>query len=122
QHEVPRTSPLLTIPVSVIPKHTVFHPSETVTTTLAPTISSLLSSLYPALQQITPILTLTNTKATTLTIAVPESKILSAMHQKITDLENDVKEIKNVDDSLEILSTINFEVLNAVKEYLGTSH
>ncbi|GKE06662.1 hypothetical protein Tco_1398680, partial [Tanacetum coccineum] len=49
QHEVPRTSSLLTIPVFVIPEKDVFNQSETVTTTPAPTISSLISSLYPAL-------------------------------------------------------------------------
>ncbi|GKB41158.1 hypothetical protein Tco_0886100 [Tanacetum coccineum] len=91
QHEVPRTSPLLTIPVSVIPEHTVFHPSEIIT------------------------------KAITSAIAVPESETLSAIHQRITDLEKDVKELKNVDNSLELLSTIKSKVPNAIKEYLGTS-
>ncbi|GKE02578.1 hypothetical protein Tco_1390561 [Tanacetum coccineum] len=46
QHEVLHTSPLLTIPVSMIPEHTIFNPSETVTTALATIISSLLSSLF----------------------------------------------------------------------------
>ncbi|GJS69835.1 hypothetical protein Tco_0702676 [Tanacetum coccineum] len=63
QHEVPRTSPLLTIPISVIPEHTVFNPSDT----------------------------------------------------------KEVKELKNVDHSLTLLSKIKSEVPNAVKEYLGTS-
>ncbi|GJU80568.1 hypothetical protein Tco_1282933 [Tanacetum coccineum] len=49
QHEVPRTSPLLTIPISVIPEHTVLNPSEIVTTAPAITITSLLSSLFPNL-------------------------------------------------------------------------
>ncbi|GKF84156.1 hypothetical protein Tco_0249054, partial [Tanacetum coccineum] len=61
QHGVPRTSPLLTILVSVILEHTVFNPSETVTTAPATTITSILSSLFPTLQQSTPILTPTNT-------------------------------------------------------------
>ncbi|GJS10293.1 hypothetical protein Tco_0367089 [Tanacetum coccineum] len=39
QHKVPRTSPLLTILVSVIPKHTVFNPSET---NLKPSMLSIL--------------------------------------------------------------------------------
>ncbi|GJV87193.1 hypothetical protein Tco_1531131 [Tanacetum coccineum] len=121
QHEVLRTSPLITILVSVIPEHTVFHPYETVTTAPAPTISSLLSSLYLALQQITPILTPTNTEDTTSTIAVPESQTHSAIHQRIIDLEKDVKELKNVDHSSKLLSTIKSEVPNVVKEYIGTS-
>nr|GEW70668.1 retrovirus-related Pol polyprotein from transposon TNT 1-94 [Tanacetum cinerariifolium] len=49
QHEAPRTSPLLTIPVSVIPEHTVINPFETITTALTTTISSLLTSLFPHL-------------------------------------------------------------------------
>ncbi|GKD87790.1 hypothetical protein Tco_1358944 [Tanacetum coccineum] len=39
----------------------------------------------------------------------------------ITNLEKDVKELKTVDHSASLLSTIKSEVLNAVKEYLGTS-
>ncbi|GKB07155.1 hypothetical protein Tco_0835388 [Tanacetum coccineum] len=121
QHEVPRTSPLLTIHVFVIPEHTIFNPSETVTTTPATTITSLLSSLFPFLQQSTPIPTPTNTEATTSTIAVPESETPSAPRQRITDLEKDVKELKNIDNSTTVISTIKFEVSNAVKEYFGSS-
>ncbi|GJW13601.1 hypothetical protein Tco_0017734 [Tanacetum coccineum] len=80
QHEAPRTSPLLTILVSVIPEQSVFNPSNTVTTAPAPTISLLLSSLYPSLQQITPIPTPTTTEATTSTITVPESETLSTIY------------------------------------------
>ncbi|GJS90664.1 hypothetical protein Tco_0773300 [Tanacetum coccineum] len=39
----------------------------------------------------------------------------------ITNLEKDVKELKTVDHSAALLSTIKSEVPNAVKEYLGTS-
>ncbi|GJR33413.1 hypothetical protein Tco_1109645 [Tanacetum coccineum] len=39
----------------------------------------------------------------------------------ITNLEKDVKELKTVDHSTSLLSTIKSEVLNAIKEYLGTS-
>ncbi|GJZ71414.1 hypothetical protein Tco_0635265 [Tanacetum coccineum] len=81
QHEVPHTSPLLTIPVSVIPEHIVVNKPEIVTTALSTTISSLL----------------------------------------ISNLENDVKELKIIDHSAALLSTIKSEVPNAVKEYLGTS-
>ncbi|GJY58386.1 retrovirus-related pol polyprotein from transposon TNT 1-94, partial [Tanacetum coccineum] len=49
QHEVLRTSQLLSIPVSVIPEHNVINPPETVTTASTTTISSLLSSLFPYL-------------------------------------------------------------------------
>ncbi|GJS00999.1 hypothetical protein Tco_0317507 [Tanacetum coccineum] len=42
QHEVPCTSPLLTIPVSIILEHTVVNPPEILITALSTTISSLL--------------------------------------------------------------------------------
>ncbi|GKD17594.1 hypothetical protein Tco_1206752 [Tanacetum coccineum] len=77
QHEVPRTSPLLTIPVSVITEHNVINPPKTVITASATTISSLLTSLFPHLRQSTPILTPTTTEATTSTTAVSESKTLA---------------------------------------------
>ncbi|GKD29500.1 hypothetical protein Tco_1240278 [Tanacetum coccineum] len=87
QHEVLRTSQLLSIPVSVIPEHNVINPPETVTTASTTTISSLLSSLFPYLHQTTPILTPTTTEATTSTTIVLDFEILSALHQRITDLE-----------------------------------
>ncbi|GJZ41350.1 hypothetical protein Tco_0588236 [Tanacetum coccineum] len=121
QHEVPRTSSLLTIPVFVIHEQDVINQSETVTTSPAPTISSLISSLYPALQQIVPILKPTTTEATTSTIVVPDTETLTAFHQRIDDLEKDVKELKDVDNSTKVISTIQSEVPKAVKEYLGSS-
>nr|GEX04868.1 hypothetical protein [Tanacetum cinerariifolium] len=119
QHEVTRTSLLLTIHVSVIPKHDVLNQSEIVTTTPAPTISLLLSSIYHVLQQSTPIPTPTTTKATTLTTVFPDSKTLTALQLRVTGLEKDVKELKDVDNSRKFISTIKSEVPNAVKEYLG---
>ncbi|GKE50976.1 hypothetical protein Tco_1486132, partial [Tanacetum coccineum] len=59
--------------------------------------------------------------ATTSTIVVPESKTLSAIDQRITDLEKDVKELKSVDNSTTVISTIKSEVTNALKEYLESS-
>ncbi|GKA36714.1 hypothetical protein Tco_0723279 [Tanacetum coccineum] len=121
QHEVPHTSSLLTIPVYVIPEQNVIYKSEIVITTPSPTISSLISSLYPTLQQITPIPTPTTTEATTSTIIVPDSEALAALQLRVTDLEKDVKELKDVDNSTKVISTIKSEVPNAVKEYLGLS-
>ncbi|GJU25943.1 hypothetical protein Tco_1164564 [Tanacetum coccineum] len=85
------------------------------------TISSLLSSLFPHLQQLTPIPTPTTTEATTSTTVVSESKTLAAFHQRINNLEKDVKEPMTVDQYATLLLTIKFEVPNAIKEYLGTS-
>nr|GEU36531.1 putative reverse transcriptase domain-containing protein [Tanacetum cinerariifolium] len=121
QHEVPCTSPLFTILVSVIPKHTVVNPPKIVKTASLATISFLLSSLLPHLQQLTPIPTLTTTKATTPTTVVPFSETLTAFHQRIKNLEKDVKEHKHVDHSSALLSTIKSKVPKAVKEYIGTS-
>ncbi|GJV03176.1 hypothetical protein Tco_1336745 [Tanacetum coccineum] len=89
QHEVPRTSPLLTIPVSVISEHTIVNPPEIVTTTSSTTISYLLSLLFPHLQQLTPIPTPTIIEATTSTTAIFESETFAAFHQRITNLEKD---------------------------------
>nr|GEV10245.1 hypothetical protein [Tanacetum cinerariifolium] len=121
KHEVPRTSPLLTIPVSVIPKHTLVNPPKIVKTASSATITSLLSSFLPRLQNLTPIPTSITTKATTLTIVIPVSKTLTAFHQRITNLEKDVKELKTVNHLLALLSTNKSKVLKAIKEYLGTS-
>ncbi|GJY61962.1 hypothetical protein Tco_0462619 [Tanacetum coccineum] len=119
QHKALRTSPLLTILVLVIPDHTVINPSETVTTASATTISSLLTSLFPHFQQSTPIPTPTTTEATTSTTAIPDSETFIALHQRIDDLDKDLKELKDVDNSTKVISTIKFEVPNPVKEYLG---
>ncbi|GJV57322.1 retrovirus-related pol polyprotein from transposon TNT 1-94 [Tanacetum coccineum] len=121
QPEVPCTSPLLTIPVSIIPEHIVANPPEIVTTTSSTIISSLLTSLFPYLQQLTPIPTPTTTEATTSTTAISESKTLVALQLRVTNLEKDVKELKDVDNSTKIILTIQYEVPKAVKEYLGSS-
>ncbi|GJR94291.1 hypothetical protein Tco_0266465 [Tanacetum coccineum] len=121
QHEVPRTSPLLTIPVFVITEHNVINPPETVTTALAITISSLLTLLFPHLRQSTPILTPTTTEATTSTTAVSESKTLAYLRLRVTDLEKDVKELKDVDNSTKVISKIQFEVPKSVIEYPRSS-
>ncbi|GKD88429.1 hypothetical protein Tco_1363936 [Tanacetum coccineum] len=54
-------------------------------------------------------------------VPLPESETLSTLHQRITDLEKDVKELKNVDNSTTVISTIKSKVPNAVKEYLESS-
>nr|GEW73052.1 retrotransposon protein, putative, Ty1-copia subclass [Tanacetum cinerariifolium] len=92
-----------------------------VTTAPATTITSLLSSLFHTLQQSIPIPTPTNTKATTSTFTVLEFRTFSGLHQRITNLEKDVKELKSVDTFTTVISTIKSEVPNAVKEYLGSS-
>ncbi|GKB94322.1 hypothetical protein Tco_0980459 [Tanacetum coccineum] len=63
-------------------------------------------------QQLTPIPT-PRTEATTSTTAVPNSETLFALHQRVTDLEKDVQELKNVDNSTKVISTIKSEVPKA---------
>ncbi|GKC80818.1 hypothetical protein Tco_1131592 [Tanacetum coccineum] len=93
-----QTSPLLTILVTVIPEQAAINPSNTVTIAPSSTIiSSLLSSLYLALKQMTPLPTSTTTEATTSTI------------------------LKNVDHSSALSSAIRSELPTVVKGYLGTS-
>ncbi|GJV65786.1 hypothetical protein Tco_1476614 [Tanacetum coccineum] len=60
-------------------------------------------------------------KGTTLTATVPDSETPFAIHLRVSDLEKEIKELKNVDHSLALRATIKYEVLAAVKEYLGTS-
>ncbi|GJR75792.1 hypothetical protein Tco_0088157 [Tanacetum coccineum] len=52
---------------------------------------------------------------------VPESKTLFTIHLRVSNLENEVKELRNVDHSTSFLATIKSEVLTVVKEYIGTS-
>ncbi|GKE86819.1 hypothetical protein Tco_1560561, partial [Tanacetum coccineum] len=96
QHEVSHTSPLLTILVFIIPGHTVDNPPEIVTTTSSTIISSLLSSLFPHLQQLKPIPTPMTTEATTSTPAVSNSETLTTLQLRVTDSKKDVKELKEV--------------------------
>nr|GEV78012.1 hypothetical protein [Tanacetum cinerariifolium] len=118
--KVLRTSQLITILVSIMPKHTVFNPSKTITTAPTTTITSLLSSLFPNIHQLTPIPTSTNTDATTSIPTILESETPNAIHLRLSDLEKKVKELKNVDHSLALLLKIKSKVSNTVKESLRT--
>nr|GEX64579.1 hypothetical protein [Tanacetum cinerariifolium] len=92
QHEVLHTSSLLIILVSVIPKQDVINQSETIIT-----------------------------KATTSTTVVLDFKTITALHQRIANFEKDVKELKDVDNSTKVISTIQSKVLKDIKEYLRSS-
>nr|GEV71205.1 hypothetical protein [Tanacetum cinerariifolium] len=89
--------------------------------TEATTNSSLLTLLFPHLQQSTSIPTPTTTEPTTPTTPVFESETIAALQLRIIDLEKDVKELKDVDNSIKVISTIQSEVPKAIKEYLESS-
>ncbi|GJS65801.1 hypothetical protein Tco_0680365 [Tanacetum coccineum] len=55
------------------------------------------------------------------TITAPDSETLFDIHQRLSDLENEVKTLKNVDHSSALLVAIKSKVFTAVKEYLRTS-
>ncbi|GJS29255.1 hypothetical protein Tco_0489875 [Tanacetum coccineum] len=114
QHEDPssQTSPLLIVPVSVITEF-LAAPAITIPPPIPPFI--------PLPQQSTPIPTPTTTEATISTTSAPDSSTLTAIHQRLSDLENEVKTLRNVDHNSAIHAAIKSEVPTIVKEYLGTS-
>ncbi|GJR56416.1 hypothetical protein Tco_1406937 [Tanacetum coccineum] len=114
QHEDPniQTSPLLTVPVTVIPK-TSTAPETTIPLPIPPFI--------PLQQQSTPIPTPTTTKATISTTTATDSTTLTAIHQRLSNVENEVKTLINVDHSSTIRAVVKSEVPTVVKDYLGTS-
>ncbi|GJW23747.1 hypothetical protein Tco_0034369 [Tanacetum coccineum] len=114
QHEDPsiQTSPLITVLVSVIPES-----STAPATTIPPPIPPFI----PFPQQSTPIPTPTTTEATISTTVVPDSITLTAIHQRVSNLEKEVKIIKVINHDSVILAAIKYEVPTVVKEYIGTS-
>ncbi|GJZ03007.1 hypothetical protein Tco_0520968 [Tanacetum coccineum] len=113
QQEIPKiqSSSLLTVPVSVIHEPTVLSSiPEIVIASPATTIPPPIPPFIPHAQQSTPIPTPTTTKATTSTPAIPESETLSAIHLRVSDLEKEVKELKNVDHSIALLYNYHYEV------------
>ncbi|GJT16417.1 hypothetical protein Tco_0875123 [Tanacetum coccineum] len=59
--------------------------------------------------------------ATISTTSALDSSTLTAIHQRLPDLENEVKILRSVDHNLTIHATIKYEVPTVVKEYLETS-
>ncbi|GJT37807.1 hypothetical protein Tco_0937672 [Tanacetum coccineum] len=113
QHEDPstQTSPLLTVPVTVIPET-----SSALTTTIPLPIPPFI----PLPQQSILILTLITIEATISTTSAPDSLTLTVIHQRLSDLENEVKTLRNVDHSSAIHAAIKSEVPTIVKECLRT--
>nr|GEU49871.1 hypothetical protein [Tanacetum cinerariifolium] len=119
---------MLIVPILVIPEPTVLSPIPEITNVTpittappkAPTITAITTTLTPTPIKTPlpspPIFTVAPTTA-----LVMKLEAFSAIHQKVFELEQDVQELKQVDNSLEILASIRSQVLSAVNEYLGSS-
>ncbi|GJR37048.1 hypothetical protein Tco_1212732 [Tanacetum coccineum] len=127
QYEVPhiQSSPVHTVPVSVIYEPSVLTPipetpSVAHATTLLPPPS--ISTIPPVLLQTTtpihtpPIIT----DAPTITIVVPESNALTVVQLRVAKLEKDVSELKKIDHSAEALASLKSQVPTVVEYYLGS--
>ncbi|GJW35596.1 hypothetical protein Tco_0058516, partial [Tanacetum coccineum] len=125
QQEVPhiQSPSILIVPVLVIPKPIVLLPIPeiplvTPATTLLPPPS--VTNLSPVLQQQTTLIpTPLITTAALATTTVPDP--LPRIIQRVSELEKDVQELKQVDHSPAILATMRFQVPTAIDEYLGSS-
>ncbi|GKB77057.1 hypothetical protein Tco_0943952 [Tanacetum coccineum] len=91
-------APLLDVLASVIPR--------TPTTPTPPSI---------------PTTTITTTEAPASTFVNPKFKTLSALHLRVSDLEKEVKELKQADHSTTLRASIRSEVPSAINKYLGLS-
>nr|GEW95016.1 hypothetical protein [Tanacetum cinerariifolium] len=58
--------------------------------------------------------------APTITTAIPESNALTAIWLRVTKLENDMSELKNIDHFAEALATLKSQVLTVFEHYLGS--
>nr|GEW03331.1 putative reverse transcriptase domain-containing protein [Tanacetum cinerariifolium] len=107
-----QTSPLLTVHVTVI-----LETSSTPVTTIPPPIPPFIT--FPQLS--TPIPIPTTTEVTTSTTTATDSTTLTAIHQILPDVKNEIKTLKNVNHSLAIHVAVKSEVPIVVKEYLRSS-
>ncbi|GJS70453.1 hypothetical protein Tco_0703294 [Tanacetum coccineum] len=63
----------------------------------------------------------TATEATILNTTATDSTTLTAIYQRLSAMETEVKTLRNVDHSSTIRAVVKSEVPTVVKEYLGTS-
>ncbi|GJU24552.1 hypothetical protein Tco_1163173 [Tanacetum coccineum] len=110
----------------VIPKPTVLTPILEVVieapVTTIPSLILVLPSISLIIQQSTPVPTPTiTTEAPSFPTVFPESKALSALQLRVSELEKEVKEPKQVDHSTTLLASFRYEVPSAVNDYLGSN-
>nr|GEY82492.1 hypothetical protein [Tanacetum cinerariifolium] len=60
-------------------------------------------------------------EATTSTTTATDSTTLTVIHQSLSDVDNEVKTLRNVDHSSTIHAAVKSKVPTIVKEYIGTS-
>ncbi|GJR16535.1 hypothetical protein Tco_0799187 [Tanacetum coccineum] len=115
---------VLRIPVFVIFEPSVLKPvQESPSVTPITSLSPLsISTIPPVPQQTTtPILSpLITTDAPTIIIVVPESDELTVVQLRVAKIEKDLSELKNINHSVEALSTLKSQVLTVVVNYLGS--
>nr|GEU66945.1 hypothetical protein [Tanacetum cinerariifolium] len=123
--ETQDSSSLLVVPISVIPKPIVIKPPEIVIAAPATTITPFTPPVIPSSQQSTPLPIPTTstitTNAPTSTSVNLESETLSSLQLRASDLEKEVKELKQVNLLTTLHASIRSEVPPAVNEYLGSS-
>ncbi|GJT76607.1 hypothetical protein Tco_1043332 [Tanacetum coccineum] len=114
RHEEPnsQTSSLFTIPITVIPE---------ITSALPTTISPPHPSFNPLPQQAMPTPTPTVSKATTLFPALPDFSFVFKFNDKVTNLEKDLSEMKQVNQYTQAISSIPAIVDRYIDYKLGES-
>ncbi|GJZ67250.1 hypothetical protein Tco_0630490, partial [Tanacetum coccineum] len=119
RHEEPsrQTSSLYTIPITVIPE---------ITSTFTKTIPSSHPSFNPLLQQATPTPTPTASEVTTLFPTLPDFSSVFRFNERVTNLERDLLEMKQVDqeealaNKREYIDLIDTLVRAIIKEEVKT--
>ncbi|GJY59356.1 hypothetical protein Tco_0459248 [Tanacetum coccineum] len=111
-HEKPssQTSSLYTVPVTIIPEITFAS-----TTTIPP----MPPSFNPHPQQATPTPTLTASKVTTSFPAIPDFSSVFKFNDRVTNLEKDLSEMKQVDQYAQAISSIPVIVDRYIDNKLG---
>ncbi|GKB23842.1 hypothetical protein Tco_0863243 [Tanacetum coccineum] len=114
RHEEPSTQTLslLIVPVTVVPE---------TSTAAAATVRPTIPSVTPLPQQSTPTPAPT-TEATTSTPALPDFSSLFGFDQRVSALEKELSQFKQVDHSAQLLEIIQPQILAMVDDHLSTRH
>ncbi|GKB49511.1 hypothetical protein Tco_0900264 [Tanacetum coccineum] len=116
EQPVPAPSPALTTetPISMV----LSHPPYVTTITLVQQTTPIPT---PPITSTTQLVTSPLPATETPNAPVPPSKVLTVVLQRVSTLEKDVKELKQVDHSVVIFKSIRSQVPPTVNEFLGSS-